>query len=257
MINSTVCGNRTTDNSDGDSGGGGIFVNNNSLDLTSSTIANNTCAGNGGGIYLYKGYTTVRSSLIAGNSALAGPDCSGQLPGTLNWGAFTSTGYNLVGKTNRCTGFSGASHDLLGSIAAPLDPKLGPLQDNGGPTPTMALLTGSPAIDQGSSPLLTTDQCGHQRPFEFASIPNPPGGDGSDIGAFEVNPPVLIGGQSAGNLGFSWYGGGAFYTLEAATSLNANAVWANAPVTPTIVGGRYFVTIPLDQGNRFYRLKSP
>jgi hypothetical protein len=203
------------------------------------------------------GDDAVLSSLIAGNSALSGPDCSGQLPGTLNWGAFTSQGYNLVGKTNRYSGFSVTSHDQLGSIDLPLDPKLGPLQDNGGSTPTLALLTGSPAIDQGSSPGLSTDQCGQQRPFDFDSVPNPTPGDGSDIGAFEMNPPVLIGNQEPGTLGMSWYGGGAVYHLESTTGLNATAVWTTAPVTPTVVGGRYFVTIPFGQGNRFYRLKSP
>ena len=53
---------------------------------------------------------------------------------------------------------SGNAGNLIG-----IDPKLGPLQDNGGPTPTMALLPGSPAIDAGSNPLtLTTDQRGYR-----------------------------------------------------------------------------------------------
>jgi len=68
-----------------------------------------------------------------------------------------------------------------------LGPLLGPLQDNGGQTPTMAPLPGSPVIDEGSSLGLTTDQRGKIRPFRY--YPNtalPEGGDGSDIGACEL-----------------------------------------------------------------------
>ena len=60
-------------------------------------------------------------------------------------GPFNSLGYNLVGITNGAAGF-GARDDLLGSASAPLDPKVGPCADYGGPTPTVALLPGSPAI---------------------------------------------------------------------------------------------------------------
>ena len=65
---------------------------------------------------------------------------------------------------------------------------LGPLQDNGGPTWTMALLSNSPAIDQGSAGLLTIDQRGVARPYDVLSILN--AADGSDIGAFEWMPDM-------------------------------------------------------------------
>ncbi len=72
-------------------------------------------------------------------------------------------------------------------------PKLGPLQFNGGPTKTHALLPSSPAIDRGHRRAgETTDQRGLPRPSDFGAIPNVKGGDGSDIGAFErqdVFPP--------------------------------------------------------------------
>jgi hypothetical protein len=82
------------------------------------------------------------------------------------------------------------------------DPKLGPLADNGGPTFTHALCTASgvpdasctgssPAIDAGKNfTSATTDQrgTGFARIVDFASIPNATGGDGTDIGAFEVQP---------------------------------------------------------------------
>ncbi len=67
------------------------------------------------------------------------------------------------------------------------DPKLAPLGDNGGPTFTHALLIGSPAIDKGKDLSGTgKDQRGLTRPNDDPSITNAAGGDGSDIGAFEL-----------------------------------------------------------------------
>jgi hypothetical protein len=62
-------------------------------------------------------------------------------------GPVTSLGYNLVGQADGSSGWVGS--DLTGTSASPLDPLLGPLQDNGGPSQTMALLEGSPAIGAG------------------------------------------------------------------------------------------------------------
>lgn len=95
-------------------------------------------------------------------------------------GTVTSEGYNL------------SNDNGGGYLAGPADqtntnPKLGPLQDNGGPTPTCALLCGSPAIDQGTNfSGSATDQRGLPRTVITPSITKPPGGDGTDIGAFEV-----------------------------------------------------------------------
>jgi hypothetical protein len=63
---------------------------------------------------------------------------------------------------------------------------LGPLADNGGPTPTHALLPGSVAIDKGHASGATADQRGLARPCDLAATPNAAGGDGGDAGAFEV-----------------------------------------------------------------------
>lgn len=71
------------------------------------------------------------------------------------------------------------------------DPMLGPLQDNGGATFTHALLPGSPAIDAGKNFAAgSTDQrgSGFVRTFDNASIANANGGDGTDVGAYEVQP---------------------------------------------------------------------
>ena len=71
------------------------------------------------------------------------------------------------------------------------DPKLGALQNNGGPTLTMRPSAGSPAIDRGKSFTLTTDQRGAPRTVDFGSVTNATGGDGTDIGAFELGSPHL------------------------------------------------------------------
>src|SRR6185369_16353146 len=119
-----------------------------------------------------------RSTIVAGNSAsypTNGPDL---------YSAFVSDSFNLIGVTNGCTGFGlFGSHDQVGSAANPLDPMLGPLQNNGGPTLTKAPLPGSPAIDQGHSSGQATDQRGVPRPYDNPAIAGPLGGDGSDIGA--------------------------------------------------------------------------
>lgn len=87
----------------------------------------------------------VNNTLIAENLAMTGPDCQG---------LYDSLGYNLVGEIdspNVCTGFdlTGANGDKVGDSAAPIDPMISDLQDNGGPTETHGLLQGSMAIDMG------------------------------------------------------------------------------------------------------------
>jgi CSLREA domain-containing protein len=100
-------------------------------------------------------------------------------------GTITSRGYNL--SSDAGGGFLTASGDQTST-----DPKLDPngLQNNGGPTQTIALLPGSPAVDKGKAntiPALVsaTDQRGFTRTGDNSNIPNAQGGDGTDIGAFE------------------------------------------------------------------------
>jgi hypothetical protein len=99
-------------------------------------------------------------------------------------GTVTSRGYNL--SSDNGGGFLTGTGDQINT-----DPKLGPLQNNGGPTYTHALLAGSPAIDRGKTnaiPALArnTDQCGRTRSVDNPYLANATGGDSSDIGAFEV-----------------------------------------------------------------------
>ena len=82
---------------------------------------------------------TLGTTIVAGNTAATnGPDV---------FGNFTSQGHNLIGKTNGSSGWVGT--DLTGTIAQPLNAMLAPLGNYGGPTETMALLPGSPAIGAG------------------------------------------------------------------------------------------------------------
>ncbi|HEV3203790.1 MAG TPA: choice-of-anchor Q domain-containing protein, partial [Gemmataceae bacterium] len=93
----------------------------------------------GGGL-TNQGTLTTRNTILAGNT-VGGP---GQNSGPDLGGNFGSQGYNLIGDPTGGSGFDAT--DLLN-----VDPLLGPLQDNGGPTQTMALLPGSPAVDAGDN----------------------------------------------------------------------------------------------------------
>ena len=111
------------------------------------------------------------------------------MPGTVRDinGVLVSEGFNLVGDFTGATITPPLFSDQLGVTALQL--KLGPLQANGGPTRTHALLTGSFAIDKGSAGVSVADQRGVPRPIDLVSVTNVTGGDGSDIGAFESGAP--------------------------------------------------------------------
>ncbi len=120
---------------------GGALEAQGTVTVTSSTFsANQAMSGAGGAIdNYYGGYSvTVGDSILAGDSAPYGPDF---------YNAVTSLGNNLIGKTDGSPGWVGS--DLTGTIAQPLNVMLAPLGNYGGPTETMALLPGSPAIGAG------------------------------------------------------------------------------------------------------------
>ena len=176
-VNSTISGNTArTDNA------GGINVG--TVSLINTTVVHNSAAGTGGGLNIFSGNSVrARNSIIALNTAASGPDVSGPL---------TSDNFNLVGNASGGTITPSQFADQLGSAVGPIDPLLGPLKDNGGPTFTHALLSGSPAIDKGHSSGFATDQRGFTRPSNFLDITNAQGGDGGDIGAFEVPAPASV-----------------------------------------------------------------
>jgi hypothetical protein len=158
----------------GNSGGGGA---------AGTGTTNGTPGTGSNGVTLGGGTATVANTIVASNVYVNGRNDDVD-------GVFTSSGYNLIGNGDFSTGFN-ASGDQVGTTAAPINPHLGQLQNNGGGTDTMALLANSPAIDQGKSFDLATDQRGHERPFDAANIANASGGDGSDIGAFELGGTLV------------------------------------------------------------------
>jgi len=177
IINSTLSGNHSTGS------GGGLYAASGDLGLYNVTISQNIAnsdnsgGGDGGGVaHAASGSLTFLNSIIARNFVIItmqpfplieNDDCAGTI---------ISQGYNLLYAANPdyCT--------VTGSYG-PGDPLLGPLQDNGGPTLTHALLPGSPAIDGGNpggctdnqGAQLATDQRGRQR------------WSPCDIGAFEFS----------------------------------------------------------------------
>jgi hypothetical protein len=125
----------------------------------------------------------MRGTLLA-DTPSAGAEMTSDNP------PFTSAGSNLVGanidaiQQNLVESREVLVGGTIDGLPLTADPRLGPLQSNGGLTPTHALGTGSPAIDAGAAFGLTTDQRGQPRPSDFAALAN--AGDGSDIGAFEL-----------------------------------------------------------------------
>jgi CSLREA domain-containing protein len=166
VTNSTLSGNSATY-----SNGGGIHnAYSGTLTVTNSTLSGNSANNFGGGIYNNLLATMNYSNTIIANSA-AGGDC-------FNGGTIGANVNNLVENGSCSPTFSG-------------DPNLGPLQDNGGPTQTHALLAGSAAIDAGNAavcaaaPVNNLDQRGVARPQ----------GAACDIGAYEyvdITPPVVM-----------------------------------------------------------------
>lgn len=188
---STISGN-SVDAEDGGTqtraAGGGITAF--EAKLTSATVTANSATSSGGafGANLDAYMTTVVRNTILSNPLGEAENCNGET---------VSGGFNLD-EDGSCEFEAGS--DIIG-VAAGLDPVL---RNNDGLTPTHALLTGSIAIDRGNPFGNFIDQRGWARPSDFPEISNTEGGDGSDIGAFELQyqpdktppppaPPILVG----------------------------------------------------------------
>ncbi|NJM62059.1 MAG: hypothetical protein HC849_20600 [Oscillatoriales cyanobacterium RU_3_3] len=169
LNNSTISGNLA-------GFGGGIFNDSSStFTITNSTIANNTARNSGGGIFS-QGLISetpvvtpqIGNSIIAGNISAVTPDVDGRV---------TSNGFNLIGNGNGSSSFiNGVNGDIVGTPENPIDPRLSPLQINGGSTLTHLPLFGSLAIDNSNPNATEIDQRGVDRPQ----------GLGVDIGAVEA-----------------------------------------------------------------------
>jgi CSLREA domain-containing protein len=180
MVNSTVSGNSAESTAPIVQGGGVLLaIDPASTEGSEGTIVNSTISGNsvgvagiGGGLSVYNpepmvggsAALSLKNTIIAGNTGPMGPsDC-----GTV---ATVTSDHNLSGDASCMFTDPGSKQNA--------NPQLGPLQDNGGETDTLALLAGSPAIDAGTNAgCPPTDQRGVSRPQ----------GPGCDIGAFELVP---------------------------------------------------------------------
>lgn len=261
--------------------GGGIYndgVNsgNAMLTLTNCTLSTNTVSTNGGGIYNNGNTGTATCALwactLSGNSAsnsgggVFSDGTSGSATVTFantilqagasganfanNNGSVGSAGYNLSSDNPGSWFTTGTLGNQVNT-----DAKLGPLRDNGGPTLTHALMSNSPAIDKGKSFGLITDQRGAARPFDSPSAANASGGDGSDIGAFELGAPTLNIQRFAADAVLSWPAHYGDFTLQSVTNVAASNSWTNVAGTPAVTGNRYVFTNGPITGNLFYRLR--
>jgi hypothetical protein len=174
VINSTVTGNSAA-------AGGGVFNVQGQLKAVNATISNNSAPGGtgaGGGIY----NNNVAPAAVLGNTIVAG-NTAGTANGPDIQGTVSSLGNNLIGAKDGSSGLTnGVNSDIVGTSASPVSPLLSALGSYGGPTNTMALLPGSPAVNAGSNTLATNNgMTTDQRGFGFDRIVN----TNVDIGAFE------------------------------------------------------------------------
>jgi hypothetical protein len=198
LTQSTVHGNQA-------SSGGGFFNYQGMLTLTQSTVSGKQ-AGSGGGLFNY-GTLTLANSIVANHPD--GGDCDAS-----RGRAITSKGYNLDS--------DGSCHLTAATDLPGTDPRLRPLQDNGGPTLTHALLPGSPAIDaipwgaNDCGTKLVSDQRWQARPEAV--------GGACDIGAYEVE----VDGQPLS----AWVTGFTPHTVVCQNVTTAQVVTLSDPVSP-------------------------
>jgi hypothetical protein len=188
IVNSTISGN-----SAGDAGGG---ISSSGVQISNSTLSGNSAGSAGGGISTSAG-AQIFNSTLSGNSAVSGGgiyNVAGQYGATLETGNTIfnkgASGENIVnnGGTVTSHGYNVCNDDGGGYLNGPgdqinTDPLLGPLQDNGGPTFTHALLPGSPAIDAGD-PNFTPPPFHDQRGPCFYRV----FGRRIDVGSVETQP---------------------------------------------------------------------
>ncbi len=140
--------------------GGGVYSGTDELFVYSSTIANNVAGGEGGGIGMQSTSQSVKliHTIVAGNTSI------NEI--TDDIGARPFLYYSLIGNGDGSNVLQ-STGSLVGTSLAPIDPRLGPLRDNGGPTLTHSLLSGSLALDAGD-PL---SQAGGYAGYYMAPVP--------------------------------------------------------------------------------------
>jgi hypothetical protein len=241
---------------------------------------NGGIGGNGGGASAW-GLPALQNVLAALNSAAAGglagaggsgsPSGGSGSPGSSGldgsgpdlFGAFTSNGHNLIGLDDGNTGFTdGLLGDLVCS-GTPLNPRVGLLSNNGGPTFTCALLSGSPALDNGDDTIqdvplgLTTDQRGLPRRS----------GSHIDIGALEVqwaSDPIRVAAcnrttNGAVQLALTNLPGASLTMLAATNPSMPLSAWTVLGPIPEIAPGQFQFSdsAPANLPQRIYRVRFP
>ena len=181
MVNNTVAKNHAFGGQGAQGGSGGTQV---------AGVNGSGGDGKGGGLYIGAGSTAnLANTLIAQNTVAAGAGGSGARgqsngsPGSASGpdvsGTLSSSDHDLISDGTDSNLIDGINGDKVGTSSSPIDPQFGPLLGNGGPTQTMALLLGSPAIDTGDNNAAPagSDQRGYGRIV----------GNAIDIGAYEYD----------------------------------------------------------------------
>jgi CSLREA domain-containing protein len=195
IANSTISDNAANGNAATQGLGGGILSSAGLLTINNATISNNSATTFGGGIFSSEASEPpkLRNTIVAANTV--GTESSDVR------GEFVSLGNNLIGNAVGSTGFTvgnpSANGDKVGTAGNPIDPLLGPLQNNGGETDTREPSVFSPVKDAGNNCVLDltcpsfnpptglpTDQRGTGFPRRIGSR--------VDIGAFEIFNPVPV-----------------------------------------------------------------
>jgi hypothetical protein len=192
ISNSTITGNSAVQVSGGDVATGGGLTTTSPITLTNVTLDGNNASTSGGNLNaLGSGVTvTVRNSIVGAGTAPSGSNCTVALGAAIG-----PESYNLEDDSGVQCQFNDST-DQRGA-----NPQLGSLQNNGGPTDTMALPANSPAVDHGNpggctdpnGTSISSDQRGHVR------------GSPCDLGAFEApsapvnsSPPAIAGTAAVG-----------------------------------------------------------
>ncbi len=227
LTNCTISGNSAVNSQGGvvNTGGGlSIMTANGSAKLVACTVSANYAASSGGGLYTgQSGTATLIDTIVAANTT------SGAVPSDISTpGSSALTGsYNLIGTG----GSAGLSNGVDGNIVLTTlnDLGLAPLSDNGGPTQTMALLSGSPALGAGTAVAgVTTDQRGVPRP---ASSP--------DIGAFQMEFLDLVVESTSGSVDTN----ASTLTLAGAVSLANQSAESEITFDPAVFSARQTITL--------------
>lgn len=185
IANTTITGNVA-----GDSGGGISNGASAALTLNNVTVSHNQVSGVGGGIYAFSP-AIVRNAVIAKNVDLNTFELSPDVAGSVS-----TLGDNLIGDNSGSAaafpaGNPNANGDIVGTGAAPVDPLLGPFQNNGGETDTRALMLNSPARNAGNNCVTNLSCSANNPPVALGNdqrgvgFPRLVGGT-VDIGSFEV-----------------------------------------------------------------------